>query len=133
MSSTESTNTRPSNICATNPSWKVAALQAAMRVARKQEHFTSADVLDELTKSNIRTADLRAIGAVMRQARDLGFISSCGPVRRNDRTRNFTTLWESRVMAQSSEPGTPKFQYSVLRPLWKWSPGLYNVSSRSNL
>lgn len=104
MPATENTKTTLSSARSTNPSWKAAALQAVMRVARRQERFTSGDVLEELAKSNVRTADLRAIGAVIRQVRDLGFISSRGPVRRNDRTRNFTTLWESRLVARSSEP-----------------------------
>ena len=112
MASTETTQTTPLhvNTCSTNPSWKAAALQAAMRVARRQARFTAHDVLLELAESNVRTADLRAIGAVMRQARDLGYASSVGPVRRNDRTRNFTTLWESRLVAPSSEAIAPESQ-----------------------
>jgi len=112
MASTETTEMPPShvNTCSTNPSWKAAALQAAMRVARRQARFTAHDVLQELAKSNVRTADLRAIGAVMRQARDLGFVSSAGPVRRNDHTRNFTTLWESRLVGQSSDAIAPEPQ-----------------------
>lgn len=89
----------------TNASWKAAALAATMRVASRVAQFTSRDVLDELaTSSDVRTHDLRAIGAVMQQARDLRLISSIGLVRRNDRhSRNATTLWQSRILGQPSE------------------------------
>jgi hypothetical protein len=110
MASTKITQTSPR--IETNPSWKSAALQAAMSVAKRQARLTSHDVLQELAKSNsnLRTADLRAIGAVMQQARDLGFISRIGPVRRNDRSRSFTTLWESRLVAQSAGTIRPESQ-----------------------
>lgn len=83
-----------------NPTWKAAALAAAMRLARQRRQFTSFDVLRELeTSSGAKTHDLRAIGGVMQEARDLGIIESVGLVRRNDRhSRGATTLWQSKVV-----------------------------------
>jgi hypothetical protein len=99
-----STNATQSCSGPTNATWKAAALNAIMRVASRLAQFTSHDVLEELKWSNVKTHDLRAIGAVMQQARDLRLISSIGLVRRNDRhSRNATTLWQSRVLGQGSE------------------------------
>ena len=99
-----STNTTHSCSIPANPTWKAAALAATMRVASRLAQFTSHDVLDELSKSNVKTHDLRAIGAVMQQARDLRLIFSIGLVRRNDRhSRNATTLWQSRVLEPPCE------------------------------
>ena len=87
-----------------NPTWKAAALAATMRLARQRARFTSYDVLQELADSNVKTHDLRAIGGVMQEARDLDIIESAGLVRRNDRhSRGATTLWQSKVVAQPSE------------------------------
>ncbi len=94
-----------------NPTWKSAALAATMRVARQRRQFTSYDVLQELANSNVKTHDLRAIGAVMQEARDLEIIESVGLVRRNDRhSRGATTLWQSKVVAQPSETTLPESQ-----------------------
>jgi hypothetical protein len=100
-----STNTTHSHTGHANPTWKAEALAAIMRVASRLEQFTSHDVLEELaSSSNVKTHDLRAIGAVMQQARNLRLISSIGLVRRNDRhSRNATTLWQSRVLEQPAE------------------------------
>lgn len=85
-----------------NPTWKEAALAATIRLASRQARFTSYDVLEEVEKSGTRTHDLRAVGAVMQEARDLGLIRSVGLVRRNDKhSRGATTLWESRLYPQS--------------------------------
>jgi hypothetical protein len=85
-----------------NQSWKAEALAATMRVANRQKQFTSNDVLMELAKSNVTTHDLRAVGGVMQEARDLGVIASCGLIRRNDKhSRGATTLWESRLRPDS--------------------------------
>lgn len=84
-----------------NPTWKSAALAATMRLARQRRQFTSFDVLEELARSEVKTNDLRAIGGVMQEARDLGIIESIGLVRRNDRhSRGATTLWQSKIVAQ---------------------------------
>ena len=81
-----------------NPTWREAALTATMRLASRQETFTSGDVLQELAKCDIKTHDLRAMGAVMIEARNLGLIRSAALVRRNDgHTRGVTTLWRSRL------------------------------------
>lgn len=94
-----------------NPTWKAAALAATMRLARQRRQFTSHDVLQEIANSNVSTHDLRAIGGVMQQARDLGLIESAGLVRRNDRhSRGATTLWQSKVVAQPSETTVPASQ-----------------------
>jgi len=72
-----------------------------MRLARQRRQFTSFDVLEELARSEVKTNDLRAIGGVMQEARDLGIIESIGLVRRNDRhSRGATTLWQSKIVAQ---------------------------------
>ena len=86
-----------------NPTWKTAALAATMRLASRQQTFTSYDVLEELAKSpDVKTHDLRAIGGVLQEARDLGVIVSGGLIRRNDKhTRGATTLWESRLRPDS--------------------------------
>ena len=85
-----------------NPSWKAEALAATMRLAGRQQTFTSFDVLQELEQSNVSTHDLRAIGGVMQEARDLGVIEGISLVRRNDKhSRGATTLWESRLYRQS--------------------------------
>jgi hypothetical protein len=81
-----------------NPRWREAALAATTRLAGRQARFTSYDVLQELAKTDITTHDLRSIGGVMQEARDLGLITSMGLVRRNNKnTRGATTLWESRI------------------------------------
>jgi hypothetical protein len=81
----------------TNPAWRTAALTVVKRLTRRRETLTSADVLDALAKSDVRTHDLRAIGGVMTEARALGYIESAGLVRRSDKhTRGFTTVWRSR-------------------------------------
>lgn len=46
----------------TNPKWSKSALAVIKRLARKREALTSADVLNDLDKSDVATADLRAIG-----------------------------------------------------------------------
>jgi len=59
--------------------------------------------LEEVEKSGVTTHDLRAVGAVMQEARDLGLVESGGLVRRNDKhTRGATTLWESRLHNRST-------------------------------
>jgi hypothetical protein len=65
-----------------NPTWKEAALAATMRLASRQQRFTSFDVLQELAKSDVTTHDLRAIGGVMREARELGLITGFLPAYR---------------------------------------------------
>jgi hypothetical protein len=85
--------------------WKEAALAATMRLASRQQRFTSNDVLTELAKSNVTTHDLRAIGGVMREAKDLGLITSAGLVRRNDtHTRGCSILWQSRICQSAPAP-----------------------------
>ena len=104
MASTKTTRSHI-DICSAhaNPTWKAAALAATMRLARQRARFTSFDVLEELAKSNVRTHDLRAVGGVMAEARDLGIIESIGLIRRNDRhSRGATTLWQSKVVVQPS-------------------------------
>jgi hypothetical protein len=94
-----------------NPTWKAAALAATMRLARQRRQFTSYDVLQELANSNVKTHDLRAIGAVMQEARDLEIIESVGLVRRNDRhSRGATTLWQSKLVADQSQPSVSESQ-----------------------
>jgi hypothetical protein len=86
-----------------NPTWREAALAATMRLAARRERFTSHDVLQELANTNVKTHDLRAIGGVMQEARNLGLIASAGLVRRNDaHSRGATTLWESRLCQPTS-------------------------------
>src|ERR1700730_6847116 len=88
------------NTCSSNanPSWREAALAATTRLARRCDRFTSYDVLRELEKSGAKTHDLRAIGGIMQEARNVGLISNVGLVRRNDKhSRGATTLWESRL------------------------------------
>jgi hypothetical protein len=80
-----------------NREWKKAALAVVKHLAKKNFNFTSADVLAALAKADVRTHDLRAIGGVMVEARDCGFIESTGLVRRNDKhSRGATTLWKGR-------------------------------------
>jgi hypothetical protein len=81
-----------------NSNWRKSALAAVKRLARKRETLTSADVFTALAKSDVCTHDLRAIGGVMVQARDQGYIESGGLVRRSDKhNRGATTLWRSRL------------------------------------
>ena len=90
-----------------NPSWKAEALAAAMRLAARQQTFTSFDVLQELEKSDVTTHDLRAIGGVMMEARDLGLITSAGLIRRNDKhSRGATTLWQSNLHCPPAQTTT---------------------------
>ena len=94
-----------------NPTWKEAALAATIRLASRQARFTSYDVLEEVEKSGARTHDLRAVGAIMQEARNLGLITSVGLVRRNDKhSRGATTLWESRLHRQSVQATAPESQ-----------------------
>jgi hypothetical protein len=94
-----------------NPTWKEAALAATVRLAGRQDRFISHDVLEELEKSDISTHDLRAIGGVMQEARDLGLIRAIGLVRRNDKyTRGATTLWESNLRRQSQQTSAHESQ-----------------------
>jgi hypothetical protein len=94
----------------TDPAWRKAALAIVKRLARKRETFTSADVLERLDNSEVKTRDLRAVGCVMVQARNLGIISNAGLVRRsNKHSRGATTLWRSLLFPsdqQSSEPSS---------------------------
>jgi hypothetical protein len=71
-------------VAAAHQTWRRSALATVKRLAKKRETLTSADVLKALAKSNAQTQDLRALGSVMTQARDLGFIESGGLVRRRD-------------------------------------------------
>lgn len=81
-----------------NPTWRQAALAALTHLASRRSRLISFDVLEELEKSGVTTHDLRAIGGVMQEGRDLGLISSVGLVRRNDKhTRGATTLWASNL------------------------------------
>jgi hypothetical protein len=90
-----------------NPSWRQAALTAIVRLASRRERFTSYDVVQELAKSNVTTHDLRAMGGVMLEAKELGLITSSGLVRRNDvHTRGATILWESRLYQVTQTPPT---------------------------
>lgn len=92
-----------------NPTWKEAALAATMRLASRCEQFTSYDVLQELAKSNVSTPNLRAIGAVMQEARNLGLIRGIGLVRmNNEHTRGATVLWQSRLYTRPSNTTLPK-------------------------
>lgn len=84
-----------------DPKWRKAALVALKTLAEKRTTFISADVLAELASSDVKTHDLRAIGGVMIEGRDLGMIESSGLVRRADKhTRGATTLWKSRIYQQ---------------------------------
>ena len=95
--------------------WRRSALAAVMRLANKRETLTSADVLKALAKSNAQTQDLRALGSVMTEARDLGFIESAGLVRRRDgHNRGASTLWRSRLyLAKDSRPPTTERRVEV--------------------
>src|ERR1019366_9634041 len=86
----------------TNPRWSKSALAVIKRLARKRETLTSTDVLDELAKSDVTTADLRAIGWIMRKARTLGLIENSGLVRQrnNKHSRSASTLWKSLLYQQ---------------------------------
>ncbi len=90
-----------------DPAWRKVALATVKRLARKRETFTSFDVLERLDKSEAKTSDLRAVGSVMIQARNLGIIANAGLVRRSNRhSRGATTLWRSLLFPldkQSSE------------------------------
>ena len=86
----------------TTPQWSKSALAVIKRLARKRETMTSTDVLDELAKANVTTADLRAIGWIMRKARTVGFIENSGLVRQrnNKHSRSASTLWKSLLYKQ---------------------------------
>jgi hypothetical protein len=87
-----------------DPAWRKAALSTVKRLARKRETFTSFDVLERLDKSEVKTSDLRAVGSVMIQARNLGIISNAGLVRRSNKySRGATTLWRSLLIQQPPE------------------------------
>ena len=83
----------------TNPEWRTFALAIIKRLAKRRETITSADVLNELAKSDITTGDLRSLGSVMREGATLGYIASAGLVRQrsNKRSRGASTLWKSLV------------------------------------
>jgi hypothetical protein len=84
-----------------NPKWIKFALTVVKRIARCRSEFTSADVLERMDHSTIKTGDLRAIGPVMLQASKLGYIRSAGLVRRDNRyTRGATVLWKSLIVRQ---------------------------------
>ena len=76
-----------------NPNWRKSALAVVKRLAKKRETLTAPEVLDVLSKSDVHTHDLRAIGGVLVEARRLGFIQSAGLVRRND--KHAEKLWAS--------------------------------------
>ena len=92
-----------------DPAWRKAALATVKRLARKRETFTSFDVLERLDKSEAKTSDLRAVGSVMIQARNLGIIANAGLIRRSNRhSRGATTLWRSLLIQQPPEqPSSP--------------------------
>jgi hypothetical protein len=90
-----------------NPKWHKAALAAVKTVAEKQETLISADVLTEIADSDVKTHDLRALGGIMIEARDLGLIESSGLVRRSDKhTRGATTLWKSLLYRHPNQSET---------------------------
>ena len=108
-SNSSSNNSRIETIvAAAHQTWRRSALAAVKRLAKKRETLTSADVLKALAKSNAQTQDLRALGSVMTEARDLGFIESAGLVRRGDsHNRGASTLWRSRLyLTKDSQPPT---------------------------
>lgn len=92
-----------------NPKWLEAALKVVKKLAKKRETLTTADVLTELEKSEVKTHDLRAVGPVMVLAKKLGWIESGSLVRRNDaHTRGATTLWKSLLYKPASKKVTPE-------------------------
>jgi hypothetical protein len=87
-----------------DPAWRKAALAIVKRLARKRETLTSADVLERLDNSEVKTRDLRAVGCVMVEARNLGIISNAGLVRRsNKHSRGVTTLWRSLLFSSDKQ------------------------------
>src|ERR1039457_691592 len=86
----------------TNPEWRKVALAVIKRLAKRRKTLISADVLDKLATSDVKTPDLRAIGSVMREASALGIIESSGLVRdpNNTHSRSATTPWKSRICRQ---------------------------------
>lgn len=86
-----------------NVKWKDAAVEAVRSLAAERQSLTSADVLNELSKLNVETHDLRAMGAVMTEARKLGYIENAGFVRRNDsHNRGTTVRWSSLLVNPTS-------------------------------
>jgi hypothetical protein len=83
-----------------DPKWQRVALAVVRHLARKGREFTTNDVLISLEKRQVQTHDLRAIGAVMVEAKKRGWIESAGLVRRADKhTRGVTTCWRSPLPA----------------------------------
>jgi hypothetical protein len=86
-----------------DPKRRKSALAAVKHLEEERETLISADVLVELAKSDVKTHDLRAIGGVMAEARDLGLIEPSGLVRRSDKfSRGATTLWKSCIYKQGN-------------------------------
>lgn len=99
--------TNPINRVKTNasPKWQKAALAVVRKLAKKRAQLTSYDVLVELEKWQVKTRDLRAVGGVMIDARDQGYIQAAGLVRCNDRfSRGARVLWQS-LLFQASRTG----------------------------
>jgi len=63
--------------------WKMAAEVAVRLVARRGRPFTTDEVVELLTQSNVTTHDLRALGPIMRNALREGLVEESGLWRKS--------------------------------------------------
>lgn len=78
--------------------WKVAALEAVKAVANANGRFTANEVWEELAKGGASTAEPRALGAIFRKARKLGWIQPTNeylPSKIPQQHRRPIRVWES--------------------------------------
>jgi hypothetical protein len=89
-----------------NTFWKKEAASTLLRVARKQEYFTSDDILIPLETRGVTTGDNRAIAAVLQSANRMGLITSTDRFircRRKSRHGAPIMVWRSNMQPERTE------------------------------
>ncbi len=84
-----------------DPDWKVVALYAVRRVAKRQEFLTTDHVWEALAETGSQTHERRALGAIMRQAATAGLIAPTShyqPTDRPEAHRNPKRVWRSCIV-----------------------------------
>lgn len=83
-----------------NEEWKATALAIVRNLARRVPQFTSDSVWHELDKSDIKTHENRALGAVIIKAIKLGYIEPTGAYQKSTRPechRRPIAVYASRI------------------------------------
>jgi hypothetical protein len=85
--------------------WKFAALTAVIYLSHRRAEFTTDDVAEFLSHTDVTTHEPRAMGAVMRRAARQGFIVATDRYRPSTRPQahqNPKRVWRSLVIEAAS-------------------------------